>query len=257
MPSATPSRPLIARWCYITMPGRNTERIADKLGLKQAREFFADRTYDDNGQLTSRKKTGAVIHDADFAARRVLQTLADRAITTVNGTRLACRNRHHLRARRHPDRCRHGPGGPHSAGEARRCAEAVRRAVKVTQDRSTRAGSVPCVLCGHHDRAGGFAAFEIAVALHGVFQGVGVVDVDLDDALGDDIEQVVGGLEQFGARGGVGDECRARDVERALAGEQAEIEGSIAPGALPNETNRPSGLMQSSDFGKVSLPTLS
>jgi 5-oxoprolinase (ATP-hydrolysing) subunit A len=73
---------------YISMPGRNTERIADKLGLKQAREFFADRTYDDNGQLTSRKTVGAVIHDADYAAKRVLQTLADRAITTVNGKRL-------------------------------------------------------------------------------------------------------------------------------------------------------------------------
>jgi 5-oxoprolinase (ATP-hydrolysing) subunit A len=73
---------------YVSMPGRNTERIADKLGLKQAREFFADRTYDDNGQLTSRKQPGAVLHDAAFAADRVLQTLADRAITTVSGKRL-------------------------------------------------------------------------------------------------------------------------------------------------------------------------
>jgi 5-oxoprolinase (ATP-hydrolysing) subunit A len=73
---------------YVSMPGRNTERIADKLGLKQAREFFADRTYDDNGQLTSRKKPGSVIHDAAFAAERVFQTLSDRAITTVTGKRL-------------------------------------------------------------------------------------------------------------------------------------------------------------------------
>ena len=73
---------------YIVMPGRNTERAADKLGLPVAREVFADRTYDDNGQLTSRKKPGAVIHDADFAAKRVLQILQDRAITTVNGKRL-------------------------------------------------------------------------------------------------------------------------------------------------------------------------
>lgn len=73
---------------YVSMPGRNSERAADKLGLKQAREIFADRTYDDNGQLTSRKKPGAVIHDAAFAAERVLRTLNDRAITTVNGSRL-------------------------------------------------------------------------------------------------------------------------------------------------------------------------
>lgn len=72
----------------VTMPGRNSERAADKLGLKQAKEFFADRTYDDNGQLTSRKKPGAVIHDAAMAAERVLRTLTDRAVTTVNGVRL-------------------------------------------------------------------------------------------------------------------------------------------------------------------------
>jgi 5-oxoprolinase (ATP-hydrolysing) subunit A len=73
---------------YVSMPGRNTERIADKLGLKQAREFFADRTYDDNGQLTSRKTPGAVIHDAAHAAERVLKTLQERAIVTVTGKRL-------------------------------------------------------------------------------------------------------------------------------------------------------------------------
>lgn len=73
---------------YVSMPGRNTERIADKLGLKQAREFFADRTYDDNGQLTSRKVAGAVIHDATHAAERVLKAVQDRAITTVTGKKL-------------------------------------------------------------------------------------------------------------------------------------------------------------------------
>ncbi len=76
------------RLVYVIMPGRNTEMAADKLGLAVAREFFADRTYDDSGQLTSRKKPGAVIHDAEAAARRVLQTLQDRAITTVNGKRI-------------------------------------------------------------------------------------------------------------------------------------------------------------------------
>lgn len=73
---------------YVVMPGRNTERAADQLGLKVAREFFADRTYDDNGQLTSRKKPGSVIHDAEAAAARVLQTLQEKTITTVTGKRI-------------------------------------------------------------------------------------------------------------------------------------------------------------------------
>jgi UPF0271 protein len=77
-----------ANLVYVTMPGRNSQMAADRLGLASAREFFADRTYDDNGQLTSRKKEGAVIHDAAFAADRVLKTLSDKAITTVTGRRI-------------------------------------------------------------------------------------------------------------------------------------------------------------------------
>lgn len=73
---------------YVVMPGRNTERAAEQLGLQVAREFFADRTYDDNGQLTSRKKPGSVIHDADAAASRVLKTLQEKTITTVTGKRI-------------------------------------------------------------------------------------------------------------------------------------------------------------------------
>ena len=73
----------------VTMPGRNTEPVAAELGLKPAREFFADRTYDDHGQLTSRKLPGAVIHDAAAAAERVIRTLADGAITTTGGHKLA------------------------------------------------------------------------------------------------------------------------------------------------------------------------
>lgn len=76
------------RLIYVVMPGRNSERAAEKLGLPVAREFFADRTYDDNGQLTSRKKPGSVIHDAQAAASRVVKTLADGAITTVSGAKI-------------------------------------------------------------------------------------------------------------------------------------------------------------------------
>lgn len=73
---------------YVIMPGRNTERAAEQLGLPVAREFFADRTYDDNGQLTSRKKPGAAIHDAQASAARVLKTLDEKAITTVTGKKI-------------------------------------------------------------------------------------------------------------------------------------------------------------------------
>ncbi|CEJ14388.1 LamB/YcsF family protein [bacterium YEK0313] len=70
---------------YVVMPGLPTERAAERLGLAMAREVFADRTYDDNGNLTSRKKEGAVIHDAALAAERVLRMVEDQEVVTVTG----------------------------------------------------------------------------------------------------------------------------------------------------------------------------
>jgi UPF0271 protein len=72
----------------VCMPGLSMEKASEKAGLRVAREFFADRTYDDNGNLTSRKKPGSVLHDADEAAERVLRTLHDRAVTTASGKRI-------------------------------------------------------------------------------------------------------------------------------------------------------------------------
>src|SRR3954463_13633864 len=76
---------------YVVMPGLPTERAAESLGLPMAFEVFADRTYDDTGNLTSRKKPGAVLHDADEAARRVLAMVREQTITTVTGKRIPAR----------------------------------------------------------------------------------------------------------------------------------------------------------------------
>lgn len=73
---------------YVVMPGLSTERAAEKLGLPMAREVFADRTYDDSGNLTSRKVEGAVIHDAAMAAQRVLRMVEDQEVVTVTGKKL-------------------------------------------------------------------------------------------------------------------------------------------------------------------------
>ncbi|MGU9981572.1 LamB/YcsF family protein [Phreatobacter sp. HK31-P] len=73
---------------YVVMPGLATERAAEKLGLPMAREVFADRTYDDSGNLTSRKVEGAVIHDAALAATRVLRMVEDQEVVTVTGKKL-------------------------------------------------------------------------------------------------------------------------------------------------------------------------
>jgi UPF0271 protein len=72
----------------VVMPGLALEKAGLAEGLLVAREVYADRSYDDDGNLTSRKQAGAVIEDADFATRRILAMLDDGAITTVTGQRL-------------------------------------------------------------------------------------------------------------------------------------------------------------------------
>ncbi len=76
---------------YVTMPGLATERAAESLGLATASEVFADRAYEDDGQLVSRKKPGSVLHDAEMAAQRVLAMVRDGAITAVSGKRIPAR----------------------------------------------------------------------------------------------------------------------------------------------------------------------
>ncbi|MEQ7918399.1 5-oxoprolinase subunit PxpA [Xanthomonas sp. WHRI 1810A] len=76
---------------FVVMPGLETERAGEQLGLRMAREIYADRAYAANGNLVSRKLPGAVIHDSDIAAARVLRMIEDQAITTVDGTRMPVR----------------------------------------------------------------------------------------------------------------------------------------------------------------------
>jgi 5-oxoprolinase (ATP-hydrolysing) subunit A len=76
---------------FVVMPGMATERQGERAGLRLAREVYADRAYDDDGNLTARKKPGAVIHDAAAATRRALQMLEDQAVRTVSGKKLPAR----------------------------------------------------------------------------------------------------------------------------------------------------------------------
>jgi UPF0271 protein len=73
---------------FVVMAGSELERAGVALELRIAREVYADRTYQDDGQLTPRKLPGAVLHDADFAARRVLQMVEEQAVRSVNGVRI-------------------------------------------------------------------------------------------------------------------------------------------------------------------------
>jgi 5-oxoprolinase (ATP-hydrolysing) subunit A len=61
------------------------ERIARDLGMVVKSEIFADRAYTEEGKLVSRKLPGAVIHDPEAAAARVVRMVQSNAIETASG----------------------------------------------------------------------------------------------------------------------------------------------------------------------------
>lgn len=73
---------------YVIPPCTEGERVAEKMGLRIAREIFADRAYTPEGFLVPRKQPGAVIHDADEAAKRVVRMLQEQAIFDLEGKRI-------------------------------------------------------------------------------------------------------------------------------------------------------------------------
>lgn len=63
------------------------EAAVKSLGCKWAGEIFADRAYNDNATLVDRSNPGAVIHDADHAAARMVEMVKAGAIITESGNK--------------------------------------------------------------------------------------------------------------------------------------------------------------------------
>ena len=61
------------------------EDAARASGAKVIREVFADREYNADGTLVARAIDGAVIHDEDRAAQRVLEMIQQQSITAIDG----------------------------------------------------------------------------------------------------------------------------------------------------------------------------
>lgn len=60
----------------------------EALGCRWAGEIFADRAYNDDATLVDRSLPGAVIHDADLAAQRMVDMVRAGAIITQSGTHI-------------------------------------------------------------------------------------------------------------------------------------------------------------------------
>ncbi|MFB8230501.1 LamB/YcsF family protein [Cellulosimicrobium sp. NPDC055967] len=72
----------------VGLPGSAVLRLADAAGLPTVREAFADRGYLPTGELVPRGRPGAVVHDAEQVARRVVGLVTSGTVLAADGTRL-------------------------------------------------------------------------------------------------------------------------------------------------------------------------
>jgi UPF0271 protein len=96
----------------VVLAGSPWERVARGMGLRVAREVFADRAFDARGALVPRSVPGAVIHDPGAVIERSLRLVLEHRVTALTGENLDL----------HADTiCLHGdtPGAVRLAAEVR------------------------------------------------------------------------------------------------------------------------------------------
>lgn len=70
------------------MDRENLKAIGTKHGLRIAFEFFGDRAYNPDGSLVSRKEPGAVIHDGDIVAEKIVKMVKEGRVVCIDGTEI-------------------------------------------------------------------------------------------------------------------------------------------------------------------------
>ena len=75
---------------YLVPTGSKMEEAAKKLNMKIACEIFADRNYEDDGNLVSRKKPHALITDPEEAKKHVLSMVKNQSLNCHSGKQIPC-----------------------------------------------------------------------------------------------------------------------------------------------------------------------
>ena len=75
---------------YLVPTGSKMEEAAKKLDMKIACEIFADRNYEDDGNLVSRKKPHALITDPEQAKTHVLNMVKNQSLNCHSGKQIPC-----------------------------------------------------------------------------------------------------------------------------------------------------------------------
>lgn len=67
------------------LPGSEILAAGRAAGLRVAAEIFADRAYESDGSLVSRRKPNAVIHDAALVVSRAVNMVQERGVLSIDG----------------------------------------------------------------------------------------------------------------------------------------------------------------------------
>ena len=75
---------------FLVPTGSQMEIAAKKLNMKIACEIFADRNYEDDGNLVSRSKDHALITKPEVAKKHVLSMVKNQALNCYSGKQIPC-----------------------------------------------------------------------------------------------------------------------------------------------------------------------
>ena len=75
---------------FLVPTGSQMEKAGKKLGIKIATEIFADRNYEDDGNLISRSKDNAMIIDPVIAKKHVIKMIENQALNCYSGKQIPC-----------------------------------------------------------------------------------------------------------------------------------------------------------------------
>ena len=75
---------------FLVPTGSELEKAAKRLDMKIACEIFADRNYEDNGNLISRSKPNALITDPEIAKRTRFRNDQNQSLNCFSGKKIQC-----------------------------------------------------------------------------------------------------------------------------------------------------------------------
>src|ERR1700753_1471513 len=76
---------------FVVLANSKLADAGEAANLPMAHEVFADRAYEDDGNLMSRKKPGSVLHDPKQVAERVVRMVQDGGVVSPSGKKIKMR----------------------------------------------------------------------------------------------------------------------------------------------------------------------